>query len=167
MKKIYAACLPVLAYGMFIAELILIIGHPVRCPYEKNISEYEEETVRMPEGEYVCGFDRHEVNEEDPFLTAEVSGWLARQENGRWKPVTAQLLLAGADKSYKVRSYGVKRADVYYTEQSDPDSRDLYIGHLSRFPASVLETGEYRLGFLLEESGEPAVYWTEDTITVP
>lgn len=166
-RKICAVCLPVLVYGLFLAELILVIRHPVRCPYERTVSEYSAEFTQAQKEEYVCGLDRHEVNEGDLFRTAEVSGWLVQKENGRWKPVAADILLESADKSYKVHSYSVKRSDVYYMDQSDSDSKDLYVGHLSRFPAAVLEAGEYKIGFLIEENREPAVYWTEETIVIP
>lgn len=167
MKRVGKICLPVLAYGMFVAELLMIVKHPVRCPYEKNVSEYEIKTEQVQEEKYVCGIDRYEVNPKDPFQIAEISGWLARWDTNGWKPVSADILLQGIDRAYKVRSYCVKRADIYYTDQSDLNDRDLYIGHLSRFPVAALKSGEYRIGFLLEGSRKSAVYWTEEMIVIP
>lgn len=166
MVKKMRILIPFAAYILFFILLGSIFFHPVRCSFEKEITAYEGSGNLATEEDYCFGIDTAEIDNDDYFKLAQIRGWLVKKNEERYGPVGAELLIKSNSDAYKVKLYSEKRLDVYYTDQSDGDSKNVYVGFIAKFPTDHLPKGEYQIGFLVKENSHDSILWTEKFFTI-
>lgn len=158
--------IPLSVYLLFFLAMGYLYFHPIRCAYERNITEISENSYATCSGEYIYEVESSTVDYKDPFYLAQVQGWLIQPKGNFYGPVNAEIVLSSETAAYSVRAYAVKRADVYYLDQSNPKSKDLRVGFLARFPTEQFPAGVYKIGFLVNEQGTASVLWTESELSI-
>lgn len=166
MRKILRFIVPSIVYLLFFTMLSKIYFHQDKCSYEQNIMEIAINTHTIEFGKYIYDVEDPTIDFDDPFHLAQVRGWLIQPKGEFYGPADADLILASETSAYKVQMYSEKRLDVYYMDQSDPNSKDLFVGFFARFPTKQLPAGEYKVGFLIKENGEESVLWSESLLCV-
>ncbi len=167
LTRIRKAALPAAVYLLFVAFLLVLFLHPQRCSFEKNLEKATVEGIGQADNnQYIFSIEENAINQDDPFLMAEIRGWLVQKGEEYGKPIPMEILLSGKSGTFSVRLYREKRLDVPYLDQRDTESKDLYVGFLAKFPGLEVPKGNYKIGFLLEEDTGKSVLWTKEVLSV-
>lgn len=166
MRYIKRFLLPVLIYVLFFIEIISIYASTNVCTFEHTIKELKVVPEYLAVGEYLYEIEESLIDEEDLYRLVNISGYLMKRETEKYLPVAADLLLVSDDKAYRLDLYTNKRTDIYYLDQSNPDSKDLYVGWFGKFPAESVENDIYKIGFVISENNSEAVLWTDNMINI-
>ncbi len=158
--------LTIIAYGFFIVEILTIYAHINVCAFEHNVNELKNISLNYALGEYLYEIENSIIDEEDLYRLVNISGWLIKKDNDKYMPVNADLLLLSESNLYKVKIYSEKRTDLHCLNQSNPNSKDLYVGWFGKFPATTLETGKYKIGFILYDGVEQTILMTNKIIEI-
>ena len=152
--------LPTFTYAGFIVLLGVFYFHPVKCPFEKDISTASIENYSAVQEKYIYSIESAVVDEADVFGIAQVSGWIVKDNGNIYTPIEVEIVLISDDIAYRVSTYSVKRSDIFYLDSSESG------GYLARFPSRQMVSGEYTIGFLINENKSTTVLRTDEKLIV-
>ena len=95
-----------------------------------------------------------------------ISGWIVQNDDRKYSPVEASLLLTSENNSYKIQIFSEKRFDCQYVDQSNRKSSNLYVGWFCKIPAEDIELGNYRIAFIIKEDGRQVILYTDEMIEI-
>jgi len=166
MGKALKIGIPICIYIFFLLGICYVYHHPIKCPFSRDIGLLNDKELPLAQNEYIYNIDQCHVDEEDIFHLITISGWLLREEDGKYVKADADLVLQSKYETYRINIYDIKRTDVYYVDQSDPNTEDAYCGFLAHFPADEIAAGKYKIGFLVNENRTTSVFWTDSEVDI-
>lgn len=166
MKKINSKKGVVFIYILFFVELFAIYKNSDVCSFEHSITKLHGYNFDTVTGEYEFEIEQKDVYEEDIYRLVNISGWLIKKDRENYIHTDADLLLISDTGAYKLKIYFNKRTDLVYLDQSDINSKNLYVGWFGRFPIKSIENGMYKIGFIIKENGKRKILMTDEYIYI-